>query len=124
MRARNQGWIINITTVGGTVATPLGGWYHATKFALERGSDSLRLEVRQFGIDVVVIKPGGVQSEWSGIAANDAERLSGRGSYAWMVARPRAFQWGGIRMRRLARVVTSRTGQSARRPPLARLADR
>ncbi len=47
---------------------PLGGWYHASKFGLEGYSDSLRMEVEQFGIDVVVIEPGGIQTEWGDIA--------------------------------------------------------
>lgn len=97
MRAKRYGRIVNIASVGGKVATPLGGWYHATKFALEGWSDSLRVEVRQFGIDVVVIEPGGVQSEWSGIAADGAERFSGAGPYGWMVSKLRAFQAGNMK---------------------------
>jgi NAD(P)-dependent dehydrogenase (short-subunit alcohol dehydrogenase family) len=88
MRARKQGKIINISSIGGKIVTPLGGWYHASKFALEGWSDVLRNEVRPFGIDVVVIEPGGVQSEWAGIAVGEAERHSGRGPYAKLV---RAF---------------------------------
>lgn len=61
---------------------PLGGWYHASKFALEGYSDSLRNEVRPFGIDVIVIEPGGIESEWGGIAQDEAARHSGTGAYA------------------------------------------
>lgn len=68
MRDHKFGRIINISSIGGKFATPFGGWYHASKFALEGLSDSLRNEVKQFGIDVVVIEPGGVKSEWSSIA--------------------------------------------------------
>ena len=64
---------------------PLGGWYHASKFALEGLSDSLRNEVKQFGIDVVVIEPGGVKSEWSGIMADNLTKISGKGVYGEMV---------------------------------------
>jgi short-subunit dehydrogenase len=73
MRAQNFGRIINVTSIGGKLATPLGGWYHASKFALEGLSDSLRNEVAQFGIDVVVIEPGGVKSEWGDIAASNLQ---------------------------------------------------
>jgi short-subunit dehydrogenase len=68
MRRQKSGKIINISSIGGKMATPMGGWYHASKFALEGLSDSLRMEVKKFGIDVVVVEPGGIQSEWAEIA--------------------------------------------------------
>jgi len=68
MRNQHYGKIVNISSIGGKLATPFGGWYHASKFALEGLSDSLRNEVRQFGVDVVLIEPGGVESEWAEIA--------------------------------------------------------
>lgn len=82
MREQRFGRIINISSIGGKIYTPLGAWYHATKHAVEGFSDALRLEVRQFGIDVVVIEPGAIQSEWEGIAADSAQRMSGSGAYA------------------------------------------
>lgn len=95
MRARRFGRIFNISSIGGKFATPLGGWYHASKHALEGYSDALRNEVRPFGIDVIVIEPGAIESEWSGIAADEAERHSGNGAYASLVERFRRFQAGG-----------------------------
>lgn len=82
MRAQRSGTIVNITSMGGKLHTPLGGWYHGTKFALEALSDCLRLEVAPFGIDVVVIEPGGIATEWGGIAADNLEKTSGTGAYA------------------------------------------
>jgi NAD(P)-dependent dehydrogenase (short-subunit alcohol dehydrogenase family) len=82
MRDRRSGTIINITSMGGKIYTPLGAWYHATKFALEALSDCLRLEVRPFGINVVVIEPGGINTEWGGIAAEKLRTVSGAGPYA------------------------------------------
>ncbi|MFF2300326.1 oxidoreductase [Arthrobacter sp. NPDC058127] len=82
MRAQRSGTIVNITSMGGKIYTPLGGWYHGTKFALEALSDCLRLEVKPLGIDVVVIEPGGIATEWGGIAADHVERTSGTGAYA------------------------------------------
>lgn len=82
MRAQHSGTIVNITSMGGKIYTPLGAWYHATKFALEALSDCLRMEVRPFGINVVVIEPGGIQTEWPGIAAEKARAVSGTGPYA------------------------------------------
>ncbi|MEP7455036.1 oxidoreductase [Phyllobacterium sp. SB3] len=92
MRKRKFGKIFNITSIGGKLATPLGGWYHASKYALEGYSDSLRNEVRRFGIDVVVIEPGGIETEWSGIACDEAERYSGQGPYGDYVAKFRSGQ--------------------------------
>jgi short-subunit dehydrogenase len=85
MREHHFGRIINISSIGGKLALPLGGWYHASKFALEALSDSLRNEVEQFGIDVVVIEPGGVKSEWAGIAADNLIKVSGDGLYKKLV---------------------------------------
>lgn len=81
MRAQKSGTIVNITSMGGKIYTPLGGWYHGTKFALEALSDCLRLEVAPFGINVVVIEPGGIATEWGGIAAANLEKTSGSGPY-------------------------------------------
>jgi short-subunit dehydrogenase len=81
MRNQRSGKIVNITSIGGKMATPLGGWYHASKFAVEGLSDSLRLEVRPFGIDVIIIEPGGVKTEWGNIAFDYAMNVSGNSSY-------------------------------------------
>ncbi|MEV8214238.1 oxidoreductase [Leifsonia sp. NPDC077715] len=86
MRAQHSGTIVNISSMGGKIYTPLGGWYHGTKFALEALSDCLRLEVAPFGIDVVVIEPGGIATEWGGIAADGLERSSASGPYAAQAA--------------------------------------
>ena len=86
MRAQRSGRIINISSIGGKIYSPLGGWYNATKHAVEGLSDCLRFETREFGIKVVVIEPGGVQSEWAGIAADSAAKYSGRSAYARIAA--------------------------------------
>ena len=62
MRNRRQGRIINISSMGGEFTTPLGGAYHATKYAVESLSDALRFEVRPFGVEVVVIQPGPIRT--------------------------------------------------------------
>ena len=82
MRSQRSGTIVNITSMGGKIHTPLGAWYHGTKFALEAISDCLRMEVAPFGIDVVVIEPGGIRTEWAGIAADKLRETSGHGPYA------------------------------------------
>lgn len=81
MREKKWGKIVNISSIGGKFATPYGGWYHASKFALEALSDALRNEVKQFGIDVIIIEPGGVKSEWAGIAFDNLARNSQESAY-------------------------------------------
>ncbi|MFD6274629.1 oxidoreductase [Streptomyces sp. NPDC060209] len=82
MRAQRSGTVVNVTSMGGKIYTPLGGWYHGTKFALEALSDCLRLEAKPFGIDVVVIEPGGIATEWGAIAADKLGKSSGDGPYS------------------------------------------
>ena len=81
MRAQCSGRIVNVSSVGGKLGEPFGSWYHATKFALEGLSDSLRMELRQFGIHVVVIQPGAIISEWNRIAREGLTKYSGDGGY-------------------------------------------
>ncbi len=82
MREQGSGRIVNISSMGGKIYEPLGGWYHSTKFAVEGLSDSLRLELEPFGIAVVVVEPGAIKSEWSAIAAANLMKVSGQGAYA------------------------------------------
>ena len=81
MRRQRRGRIINVSSIGGRIHEPLGDWYHATKFAVEGLSDSLRAELRPFGIDVVVIQPGAVRTEWGAIAAQNLRRMSAATAY-------------------------------------------
>jgi NAD(P)-dependent dehydrogenase (short-subunit alcohol dehydrogenase family) len=81
MRAQKSGKIVNVTSIGGKFGMPFGAWYHATKFALEGLSDSLRLETKPFGIDVIVIEPGAIRTEWSGIARESLLARSGATAY-------------------------------------------
>lgn len=82
MRANRYGKIVNVSSMGGKVYTPFGGWYHATKHALEGLSDCLRLETRPFGIDVIILEPGGIKTPWGTIAADNLKKMSGSGAYA------------------------------------------
>ncbi len=80
MRAAGSGRILNVSSIGGHFGEALGAWYHASKFAVEGFSDSLRLELHGFGIHVVVIEPGAIRTEWGGGAldsARDVLRLRG-----------------------------------------------
>ena len=86
MRENKFGKIVNISSVGGKISMAFGGWYHASKFAIEALSDAMRNEVKPFGIDVIVIEPGGIKSEWGGIAMDNAMRVSGTTAYKNSVA--------------------------------------
>jgi NAD(P)-dependent dehydrogenase (short-subunit alcohol dehydrogenase family) len=81
MRAQRGGKIVNVSSIGGKGGEPFGAWYHATKFALEGLSDSLRMELTPFGIDVIVIEPGAIATEWGGIAHESLLRMSADTAY-------------------------------------------
>ena len=64
MMARRSGRILNVSSVSGRISMPLFGAYHASKWAIETMSDSLRMELRPFGVHVVVIEPGTIRTEF------------------------------------------------------------
>jgi NAD(P)-dependent dehydrogenase (short-subunit alcohol dehydrogenase family) len=77
MRRRRWGKIVNIGSMGGRLTFPGGGLYHATKYALEALSDVLRFEVRGFGVDVVLIEPGLITTEFAQTSIATASDLAG-----------------------------------------------
>jgi NAD(P)-dependent dehydrogenase (short-subunit alcohol dehydrogenase family) len=81
MREQGAGRIINVSSIGGKFYEPLGAWYHATKFAVEGFSDSLRLELAPFGIRVVIIEPGPIITEWNTISRDSLVETSRGGAY-------------------------------------------
>ncbi len=81
MRKQRSGRIINVSSIGGKLGEPHGAWYHATKYAVEGLSDSLRMELKEFGIDVVIIEPGAIITEWAGIAREHMLKTSGDTAY-------------------------------------------
>ncbi|MGC1498826.1 MAG: SDR family NAD(P)-dependent oxidoreductase, partial [Terriglobales bacterium] len=91
MRAQKSGKIVNVTSIGGKIWEPLGSWYHATKFAVEGLSDCLRVEVGRLGIDVIIIEPGAIRTEWAGIAREGLLQVSGNGPYAAQAERHAAM---------------------------------
>ena len=70
MRKQGSGRIVNISSVAGKVVMYFGGWYHVSKYSVEALSDALRMEVKPFGIDVSLIEPGGIRTDWGLIAAD------------------------------------------------------
>lgn len=81
MREKKSGTIINTSSVGGKIYTPLGAWYHATKHAVEGWSDCLRLEVKPFGINVVIIEPGFISTSFGSVLYEPLLERSGNGPY-------------------------------------------
>lgn len=79
MRARGRGRIVNLSSMGGKLVFPGGGYYHATKYAIEAVSDALRFELRSFGVQVVLIEPGLIKSGF-GDAAVAGMSFDDRGS--------------------------------------------
>lgn len=69
MRQQGSGRIVNVASIAGKLAIYFGGWYHVSKFAVEGFSDALRIELKPFGIDVVIIEPGAIRTDWGIIAA-------------------------------------------------------
>ena len=64
MRRARSGRIVNIGSMGGRITFPVGGFYHATKYAVEAISDVLRVEVKPFGIDVILVEPGLIRTKF------------------------------------------------------------
>ena len=70
MRERGTGRIVNIGSIVGRACLYFGGWYHVSKYAIEAFTDSLRIEMKPFGVEVVLIEPGGIRTDWGIIAAD------------------------------------------------------
>ncbi|MBX6748422.1 MAG: SDR family NAD(P)-dependent oxidoreductase [Micromonosporaceae bacterium] len=135
MRAQGCGRIINVSSVGAKMYQPMGGWYHATKYALEGLSDCLRLELKPHGIDVIIIEPGGVATEFPQVAGERLLATSGHGAYAAYARRyartlhseARGISSPDVVARTIARAATARrprtrypVGRGARAVVLAR----
>ncbi len=76
MREQHAGRIINIASIAGRVTVYFGGWYNVSKYAVETFSDALRMETKPFGIDVVLIEPSAIKTNWGIIAADNLEASS------------------------------------------------
>jgi NAD(P)-dependent dehydrogenase (short-subunit alcohol dehydrogenase family) len=81
---RGQGWgrIVNISSMGGRLTFPGGGYYHATKYAVEALSDALRFEVAGFGVRVTVVEPGLIRTRFADAATGSMDRTAADGPYA------------------------------------------
>jgi NAD(P)-dependent dehydrogenase (short-subunit alcohol dehydrogenase family) len=68
MRAQHWGKVVNVSSMGANFVFPGGGFYHATKYAVDAISDALRFEVKGFGVDVVIVQPGLIKTEFGNAA--------------------------------------------------------
>jgi short-subunit dehydrogenase len=80
MLARRAGRIINVSSVSGRIPAPILGAYHASKYALEALSDALRMEVAALGVQVVIVEPGTIRTEFAARALGEADRARTVGS--------------------------------------------
>lgn len=81
MRKQGSGRIVNTSSIAGKMAFYMGGWYNVTKYSVEAFSDALRMEVKPFGIDVVMIEPGAIKTDWGPIAAKHLKESSAGTAY-------------------------------------------
>jgi NAD(P)-dependent dehydrogenase (short-subunit alcohol dehydrogenase family) len=82
MREQRAGRIVNISSMGGTLVFPGGGFYHATKYAVEAISDALRFELQGFGIQVVVVEPGIIRTRFADAVSSALPRTDSADPYA------------------------------------------
>src|ERR687886_107606 len=98
MRAAGRGRIVNVSSMGGRLVYPTGGWYHASKYAVEAMSDALRVEVKPFGISVVLVEPGLIRTEFESVASGGLA-AQGSGPYAALRAQSDEVMRRGYRSR-------------------------
>lgn len=92
MRAQKSGRIIITSSVGGRVTSYLGGWYHVSKWAVESLGNSLRQDLKPFGIYVSILEPSGVKTEWGAITADHLEE-AGKGTAYEAISKQVAYYY-------------------------------
>ncbi len=95
MRSQSSGRIINISSLAGQSCFLYGGWYHVSKYSVEALSDSLRIELKPFGIDVVKIEPGGIRTQWGHIAGDHLKECTEGSVYETSAAKEAALMHYG-----------------------------
>lgn len=91
MRKKQSGRIINISSVVGQISMPIIGYYAASKHAVEAFSDALRMEVQQFGIDVVIVEPGAIKTGFEQIAFESLKKSHKTRAYDRLVKKMQDF---------------------------------
>ena len=81
MRKQGSGRIVNTSSIAGKMVIYMGGWYNVTKYSVEAFSDALRMEMKPYGIDVVMVEPGAIKTNWGPIAAKHLKESSAGTAY-------------------------------------------
>jgi NAD(P)-dependent dehydrogenase (short-subunit alcohol dehydrogenase family) len=92
LREQRSGWIVQVSSIGGLAAFPLTGIYHASKWALEGFSESLRQEVEPFGIRVLMVEPSGFRTDWAGSSMDRAQPIGAYQEIDFIAKRRQAQQ--------------------------------
>jgi NAD(P)-dependent dehydrogenase (short-subunit alcohol dehydrogenase family) len=95
LREQGSGHIIQVSSIGGITAFPNIGAYHASKWALEGFTQALNVEVKQFGIKVTTIEPGGFSTDWGGASAKHAEPIGAYDEFRTAIMAQRDKQAAG-----------------------------
>jgi short-subunit dehydrogenase len=88
MREKKSGTIVNISSVLGETYGPLAGWYLSTKHALEGWSDALRVELKKFDIDVVIVQPGAINTNFSNVTKTYIDKYRENSPYQHLYGEP------------------------------------
>ena len=88
MRKQKSGTIINISSVLGETYGPLAGWYLSSKHALEGWSDALRVELKEFDIDVVIVQPGAINTNFFNVSRSYLDKYKQDSNYTHLYGEP------------------------------------
>ena len=116
MRERGSGRIVNVSSIAGRWVSPGSGWYGASKHAHEAISDGLRLELHRFGLQVVLIEPGLIATDFAAVAEPSIQQAQGCAVYGPMMAKVRAG-WANVYQGASSPLVVARTIETALRAP-------
>lgn len=97
MRERQRGRIVNVSSIAGRFVTPGAGWYGASKFALEGLSDALRMEMHQFGVQVVLVEPGLIRTGFEAVTSQSMQQGADHPVWGSMMRRVAAGWAEGFR---------------------------
>ena len=116
MRERGSGRVINVSSIAGRWVTPGSGWYGASKFALEALSDALRLELKSFGLQVVVVEPGLIATNFGAVAFPSMQKALECNIYGQMMRNVRAG-WEKVYQGASSPIVVAQTIENALTKP-------
>jgi short-subunit dehydrogenase len=112
MRERGRGRIVNLSSIAGRWVSPGSGWYGASKHALEAVSDALRLELHRFGVQVVLVEPGLIATEFAAVADPSIQQAQDCPIYGAMMAKVRTG-WNDVFRGASSPLVVARTIEKA-----------